>query len=141
MWWRGDPGADTAQVIREREREVRALFPGWHVWHSSWSDTWNAHREGEEPDFRRPAGGRRFMVSAYDSADLVALLERQVVVDIRTEFPGWRVRRVASGGWYAIPHERAGSGDCAVVRLVHDPFIVGLRSTLRALAHQETQSS
>jgi hypothetical protein len=139
MW--GNSGADTAQVTRDKAREIRALFPGWHVWHSSWSDTWNAHREGEEPDFRRPAGGRRFMVSAYDATDLVALLERQVEVDIKIEFPGWRVRRVVSGGWYAFPPDWAGNRDCAVVRLVHDPFIAGLRSTLRALAHQQTQLS
>jgi hypothetical protein len=137
----GDPGADAVQVIQERAREIKTLFPGWHVWHSSWSDTWNAHREGEEPDFRRPAGGRRFMVSTYDATDLVALLERQVGVDLKMEFPGWRVRREASGGWYAFPCERPGSRDCVVVRLVQDRFIVGVRSTLRALAHQETQSS
>lgn len=30
--------------IRERVREIAALYPGWEVWHSSWSDVWNAHR-------------------------------------------------------------------------------------------------
>jgi hypothetical protein len=81
------------------------------------------------------------MVSTYDATDLVALLERQVGIDLKMEFPDWRVRWEASGGWYAFPCERPRSRDCVVVRLVHDPFIMGLRSTLRALAHQETQPS
>jgi hypothetical protein len=70
------------QAHNERTREIAALFPGWMIWYSAWSGAWNACREGEEPHFGRPANGRRFMVSAYDPAALVALLERQVQLDI-----------------------------------------------------------
>jgi hypothetical protein len=70
------------QAHNERAREIAALFPGWMVWHSAWSGAWNACREGEEPYFGRPASGRRFMVSAYDAATLVVLLEQQVGLDV-----------------------------------------------------------
>jgi hypothetical protein len=117
-------------------REIGALFPGWEVFYSTWSDTWNAWRHGEEPYFGRSASGRRFMVSAFDAAGLVTSLERQVRIDIGMECPGWRVGQAASGGWYAIGGGRASNFPGAFVQLVHDPAIAGLRSTLRALAHR-----
>jgi len=79
-----------AQVTRERVREIGASFPRWKIYHETRWDTWNAWREGEEPDFRRSASGRRFMVSTYDADGLVDLLERQVGVDIGLEFPAAR---------------------------------------------------
>ena len=60
-----------AQVSREKVREIGTSFPGWKIYHETRWDTWNAWREGEEPDFRRPASGRRFMVSTYDPDGLV----------------------------------------------------------------------
>jgi len=126
-----------AQTIGEELREIGGLFPGWEVFYSAWSDTWNAWRQGEEPYFGRPASGRRFMVSAYDAVGLVASLEGQVRIDIGMDCPGWRVRQAASGGWYAIGSRSGNSHSYgAVVRLVHDPAVAGLHSTLRALAHR-----
>ena len=125
-----------AEIIKERAREIGASFPGWKIFYSEWSDTWNAWREGEEPDFRRPASGRRFMVSTYDADGLVDLLDRQVGVDIGLEFPGCHVRRAGSGGgWYAVYRDQADDGD-AVVWLVHAPAIAGLHAALRALSHE-----
>jgi hypothetical protein len=79
---RGIEPRTPTQAHNERTREIAALFPGWMVWHSAWSGAWNACREGEEPYFGPPASGRRFMVSAYDSAALVVLLEEQVRLDM-----------------------------------------------------------
>ena len=126
-----------AQVTRERVREIGASFPGWKIYHETRWDTWNAWREGEEPDFRHPASGRRFMVSTYDADGPVALLERQVGVDIGLEFPGCHVRRAHSGGgWYAVWRDQAGDGGDATVSLVHAPAIAGLHAALRALSHE-----
>ena len=55
-----------AQANETKAREIGALFPGWHVWYSDWSDTWDAYREGEEPYFGPGAvAGRAFMVSSF----------------------------------------------------------------------------
>ncbi len=126
-----------AQVSRKRVREIGAAFPGWEIYHDTWSDTWNAWRKGEEPDFRCPASGRRFMVSAYDADGLVALLERQVGVDIRLEFPGCQVRPIAwaAAGTPFYPDQADDGGD-ALVRLVRAPAIAWLHAALRALSHQ-----
>lgn len=125
-----------ARMIADKVREIGALFPGWEVSFSRWSDTWNAWRKGEDPYFGRSANGRLFMVSAEDAAGLVALLERQARNDIGLDCPGWRVRQAPSGGWYAVRSGRVGTGHDAVVRLVHDPAVAGLGSTLRALARR-----
>ncbi len=126
-----------AEVTGERVREIGASFPGWRIYHETRWGTWNAWREGEEPDFRRRASGRRFMVSTYDAEGLVDLLERQVGVDIGLEFPGCQVRRARSdGGWYAVYRDRADDGGRAVVRLVCAQAIADLRAMLRASVHQ-----
>ena len=81
-----DGGSAGARVIIFRRprtpvdeaREIGMAFPGWHVWYTPESDTWNAHREGEKPFFGRlPGSSRRFMVSAYDAPGLIVLLEVQ----------------------------------------------------------------
>ena len=126
-----------ARVIEEKVREIGASFPGWKVFHDTWSDTWNAWRKDEEPDFRCPASGRRFMVSTYDADALVALLERQVGVDIGLEFPACRVGRARSGGgWYAVYRDQADDDGGAVLRLVRSPAIADLRTILRAVVLQ-----
>jgi hypothetical protein len=95
------PGCPPAQALDDTVREIGAIFPGWHVWHSSWSDTWNGHREGEKPYF---GGSRRFMVSACDAPSLVALLERQDRAVTGTETPGLLDR--ASGPRDGNAHDR-----------------------------------
>ncbi len=125
-----------AQVIRERVREIGASFPGWKIYHETRWDTWNAWREGEEPNFRHAASGRRFMVSTYDADGLVDLLERQVEVDIGLEFPRCHVRRAGCGGWYAVYRDQADDGEDAIVWLVHAPAIAGLHAALRALSDE-----
>lgn len=80
------------------------------------------------------------MVSAYNAADLVALLEAQVWTDIRSDFPGCRVGRTRSGGWYAVGGGKATGSNDAVVRLVQDPAISGLQALLRALAQRASGS-
>jgi hypothetical protein len=122
--------------IRERVRKIGASFPGWKIYHEIRWDTWNAWREGEEPDFRHPASGRRFMVSTYDADGLVNLLERQVGVDIGLEFPGCHVQRAHSGGWYAVYRDQADDGGNSTVWLVHAPTIAGLHAALRAPSHE-----
>jgi hypothetical protein len=114
-----------AQANETRAREIGALFPGWHVWYSDWSDTWDAYREGEQPYFWPGAvAGRAFMVSAYNASDLVALLENQARIAIAVEFPDWRVRQ-GLGGWCAIFHQGPQSSDGTVVQLMHGPGIRG----------------
>jgi len=73
-----------AVIIQERLSEIRASFPGWHVWHDTWwSGTWNAHREDWKPYFGPvPDGAPVFMVCAHRAAALVALLERQTLIDM-----------------------------------------------------------
>lgn len=92
--------------------------------------------KAREPDFRRWASGRRFMVSTYDADGLVDLLERQVGVDIGLEFPGCHVRRAHSGGWYAVYRDQADDGGDATVCLVHAPAIARLHAALRALSDE-----
>ena len=77
------------------------------------------------------------MVSTYDADGLVALLERQVGVDIGLEFPGCQVRRPQTGGgWYAVYRDHADDGGGAVLRLVRTPAIADLQAALRALSHE-----
>ncbi len=93
--------------------------------------------EGEEPDFRHPASGRRFVVSTYGADGLVALLEGQIGVDIGLDFPGCQLKWAGScGGWYAVYRDQADGGGDAVVWLVHAPAIAGVHAALRALSHQ-----
>jgi hypothetical protein len=125
-----------AQVTWERVREIGASFPGWKIYHETRWGTWNAWREGEEPDFRHRASGRRFMVSTYDPDGLVDLLERQVGIDIGLEFPGCHVQRADSGGWYAVYRDQADNGRDATVWLVHAPAIADLDAGLRALSDE-----
>ena len=121
-----------AVIIQETLSEIRASFPGWHVWHDTWwSGTWNAHREDRKPYFGPvPDGAPVFMVCAHSAPALVALLERQTLIDMGTEFPGWRIRRTGSGGWYAFACGPYG------VRVIQDLAITPLRDTLRALTRQ-----
>ena len=77
------------------------------------------------------------MVSTYDADGLVALLERQVGVDIGHEFPGCPVRQARTGGgWCAVYPDQADRRGDAVVRLVYAPAIADLHATLRALSYQ-----
>jgi hypothetical protein len=117
-----------ARIVWESLRGIRASFPGWHVWCTADSATWNAHREGREPFFGPlPDGAPVFMVSASTAAQLVALLERQTLGDMTREFPTWRIGRTDSGNWYALSHGRCG------VRLVQGRDAALLRETVRAL--------
>ena len=121
-----------ARITRDEAREIGVQFPGWHVWYGAWSETWNAHREGEEP-YLGPGtvAGRASMVSAHDATGLVALLENQVRVDIAAEFPNWRVKQ-SPGGWCAVCRQWPRSRDGAVVQLVYCPALGGLLRALRA---------
>jgi hypothetical protein len=98
-----DDGAEVVIFRRPRTpedeaREIARQFPGWHVWYSPESDTWNAHREGEKPFFgRRPGSNHRFMVSAYDAPGLVALLELQDPAVTGTDCPGCWIGQAAPG--------------------------------------------
>jgi hypothetical protein len=99
-----DDGAEVVTLRRpwtpedDKAREIARQFPGWHVWYSPESSTWNAHREGEKPFFgRRPGSSRRFMVSAYDAPGLVALLELQDRAVTGTERPGCWIGQAAPG--------------------------------------------
>lgn len=116
------------RIPEEEAREIGEAFPGWHVWYSNWSDTWDAYREGEKPYFGPvPDDGRAFMVSAYSASGLVTLLENQVRADIAVEFPDWRVQR-SPGGWSAIGPQGSNG---AVVQLVYGPALGGLLRALR----------
>ena len=92
-----DDGADGAEVVivrrprtlEDEAREIAGQFPGWHVWYTPESDTWNAHREGEKPFFGHPpCSSHRFMVSAHDAPGLITLLELQDRAVTGTERPG-----------------------------------------------------
>lgn len=125
------------QAIRETRRGIRAQFPGWSVWHVRVQDSWYAYRVGEDPYFGPPAAsGRKHEVTASDSFGLVVLLEEQVRIDLRIEFPGWRVRRAPSGGWYAFTPRRTEANASESVRLVHAPVICGLLASLRTLTKE-----
>jgi hypothetical protein len=122
------PLRTSARVMWETLRDIRASFPGWYVWHSAGSSTWNAHREGREPYFGPvPEGAPVFMVSASNAAQLMVMLEWQTLGDMAREFPAWRVGRTDSGGWYALARGHYG------VRLIHGPAAAPLRETVRAL--------
>jgi hypothetical protein len=119
------------RIPEEEAREIGEAFPGWHVWYSDWSDTWDAYREGGKPYFGPvPDGGRAFMVSAYSASGLVALLENQVRADIAFEFPDWRVRQ-SPGGWCASGPQGPQSSNGAVVQLTYCLGIGGLLQALR----------
>jgi hypothetical protein len=125
-----------ARIIGETLREIRAAFPGWHVWYSAGSATWNAHREGREPYFGPvPEGAPLFMVSGSSAAYLVTLLEGQTLSDIAREFPVWRIRRTGSGGWCAFARGEYG------VRLVQSSAVAPLRETIRALTQHRQKST
>lgn len=125
------------QIARQAFRDIGTAFPGWHVWHSSWSGAWNACRKGEEPFFGRPASGRRFMVAAYDQVSMVVLLEAQVWLDIEAEFPGWQVGQTATGRWYAISHGRTDGRGYVLIRTICCPTISGLHAALHDLSYRE----
>jgi hypothetical protein len=117
-----------ARIVWEALGEIRASFPGWHVWHTADSATWNAHRKGQEPYFGPlPEGAPVFMVSASRASQLVALLECQTLGDMTREFSGWRIGRTATGSWYALTRGRYG------VRLVQGQDAAPLEETVRAL--------
>jgi hypothetical protein len=118
-------------------REIGDAFPGWHVWYSDWSHTWNAHRKDAKPYFG-PVVGPAFMVSAYSAAKLVTLLEDQVRIDIAAEFPDWRVSQIAAGGWHAVGHGQADGG--SVTRIVGHATIVGLHAALRDLTGRKREA-
>jgi hypothetical protein len=93
----GDDGADGAGVVifrrprtaEDEAREIAGQFPGWHVWYTPESDTWNAHREGEKPFFGHPpCSSHRFMVWAHDAPGLITLLELQDRAVTGPERPG-----------------------------------------------------
>jgi len=99
-----DDGAEMAifrcpRTLEDEAREIARQFPGWHVWYTPESDTWNAHREGEKPFFGRPRyNSHRFMVSAYDAPGLIALLELQDRAVTETERPGCWIGQAGRGG-------------------------------------------
>jgi hypothetical protein len=124
------------RIIWETLREIRTSFPGWHVWHSAGSATWNAHRKECEPYFGPvPDGAPVFMVSSSSAAYLVTLLEGQTLSDIAREFPVWRIRRTGSGGWCAFARGAHG------VRLVQSSAVAPLRETMRALTQHRQKST
>jgi hypothetical protein len=117
-----------ARIVWETLPEIRASFPGGHVWYSDYSATWNAHRKGGEPYFGPvPAGMPTFMVSSSSAAHLIALLEGQALIDMSREFAAWRIGRTDTGGWYALTRGRYG------VRLIQSRVLTTLTETVRAL--------
>jgi hypothetical protein len=124
-----------ARIAWETLRQIRASFPGWHVWYTTGSATWNAHREGREPYFGPvPDGAPVFMVSGSSAAYLIALLEGQTLIDMASEFPAWRIRRTSSGGWCAFTRGERG------VRLVQSSAVAPLKETVHALAQHRRLS-
>jgi hypothetical protein len=124
------------RMIGDQCRQVKAMFPGWNARHGARRDAWYACRVGE-PQFGTAACGRSYMVRARDIQSLVAALEEQVCVDIRIEFPGWRVRRADTDGWYSYPARPTGGRLGGVPRLVHAPVLSGLLASLRILASRD----
>jgi hypothetical protein len=130
------PLRTAARVVWETSRELRGSFSGWHIWYSTWSAKWNAHRKGQEPYFGPvPDEAPVFMVSASSAPQLENLLEWQTLGDLRREFPGWRIGRTHSGCWYAMTRSQHS------VRLVQRPALVLLIEMLRALTRYERLSA
>jgi hypothetical protein len=123
------------RLIGEQRRQVKAMFPGWNARCGARRDTWYAYRPGE-PRFGAAARGRSYMLQADDIQSLVIALEQQVYLDIKIEFPGWRVRRARAGDWYAYPPRPTDGCLGGVPRLVHAPALSGLLSSLQILARQ-----
>jgi hypothetical protein len=125
------------RLIADQRRQVRAMFPGWNARYGARRDAWYAYRAGE-PRFGAAACGRSYMVRASDIQSLMAALEQQVCLDIWIEFPGWRVRRARTDGWYAYPPRPRDGRLGDVLRLVHAPVLSGLLASLRFLARRDT---
>jgi hypothetical protein len=126
----------SVRLTGEQRRRVKAMFPGWNVWPGRARDTWNAYRVGE-PRFGPAVCGRSCVVRARDIQSLVAALEEQVCVDIRIDFPGWRVRGARTDGWYAYPPRPTSGRLGDVPRLVHAPVLSGLLASLLILASRD----
>lgn len=129
------------QVMGEERRRIKAIFPGWRAWRNPSTDVWTAYRDGEPPEFGPlAADGWQHQVSARDETTLMMLLDQQVRIDIGREFPGWRIRRGRSGGWFAFssPTGRVGRG--STVRAVHAPVLSGLLGSLRTLARWDASA-
>jgi 8-oxo-dGDP phosphatase len=91
------------------------LFPGWRVWWEAGPGRWCAQHKG---NFRQiPGGERACTVAAGDVVGLVAMLGRQMRLDIATEFPGWGGRWPPDRGWRshrAARDGRSGAGRVSV---------------------------
>ena len=124
------------RVVWETLRELRGTFSGWHIWYSTWSASWNAHRKGQEPYFGPvPDGAPVFMVSAPTAPQLVALLEWQTLGDMTREFPDWQIGRTDAGWWYGTARAQHG------VRLIQSVAAAPLGETIRALTLRQNRDS
>jgi hypothetical protein len=123
------------RLIGDQRRRVKAMFPGWSARYGGRRDAWYAYRVGE-PRFGAAACGRSYMLQAGDIQSLIAALEQQVCLDIRIEFPGWRVRCARTDGWYAYPPRSTDNRLGDVPRLVHAPVLSGLLFSLRILTRR-----
>ena len=126
------PLQTAARAVWETSSELRSSYPGWHIWYSTWSASWNAYRKGQEPYFGPvPDGAPVFMVSASSVPQLVALLEWQTLGDLRREFPGWQIGRTDSGCWYAMTRGQRS------VRLIQGLAAAPFGETMRALTRRQ----
>ena len=125
------------EIAQQAAHDAGVLFPGWLVRVETRPVRWHARRVG---DFRPiPGDERAGEVAAGDVGGLVAMLERQVRLDLAAEFPDWAVARAGADGWQAVyrtapPHR---GSDHVVVRVVRHPVIAGLLAALRELAARE----
>jgi hypothetical protein len=124
------------EIARQTAGDIGILFPGWRVWFEAKPGRWHARREGHFP--QRPGDERVPVVSAGDVAGLVALLERQVRLDLAVEFPDWEITHAGTDGWQAVHRDGpAHQSGRAVVRVIRHPTIAGLLAAIRDLATRE----
>lgn len=126
----------TEEIARQTASDIGILFPGWRVWFETKPGQWYARREGTI--LLGPGDERVLAVSAGDVACLVALLERQVRLDLAVEFPDWEITQPGTGGWQAgYRGDPARPSGHAVLRVIRHPAIAGLHAAVRELVTRE----
>ena len=105
------------------------MFPGWHVWYTAGSDTWNAHREERETILRPLPVRQRTGIHGVALTSAPALVALAGTSDPATcdELPDWRE---ANGLGLLVPFARGRRRPARRTR--QTPLI----EKLRALARQ-----
>lgn len=108
--------------------QVTARCPGWRAWRSRRDGQWHARRA--IGSCQNLEGGRAYVVSAPDAAQLLAALEEQALLDIAAEYPDWDAAQTDSGRWWAV-----WNGESATSRtsLISAATAMALLSALRGL--------